>query len=352
MKYKKTLLHPKTEAHVLMRLAFLLRSGTPLHKSLILLARQLHSKKQKNKIGQALADIEQGHSLYRAWTKHCIVSSFSLRLINIGEISGTLSETAQYASVEITKARELKRKIIGAALYPVILALATFGLSIFLTMYIFPKILPLFMSVKMKLPLSTRILLGFYTFITRFGLYALLLIVSLIIATAIFYFKKENFKFWCQKTLLKIPFIGQVIQTYCVATDVRIFSLLLSRGETLGDALLYVAEATALDIYRKEYFFIREKILDGENLAHHFQKQPILFPSLLSDMVATGEETGTLAETLKYLGEQYEEDLGTMTKNLPNILEPALMIVMGGLVGFIAISIIAPVYQITQNLNH
>jgi type IV pilus assembly protein PilC len=342
----------KDEALFLVRLSFLLRSGAGLVSALSLFESQIKSKSRQKRLKKVISSIDQGALLSKSFREEVIVSHFSIRLIEIGELTGKLPEMLAYAGKERTKHIELRRKIIGSLIYPAIVTVATFSLAIFLTAYIFPKILPLFESVKMKLPLSTQILLFAYDLIHDYGLW-IAICVFVFSSIGIILIKKHAFsRFAFHTALLKIPYIGRLLQDYILATFSRVLGLLLIAGITLPDAIKHISDTLFHVGYQFNLKKAETELNHGATLGNHFSRFPALYPQIFSDMVRTGEEAGTLGEVLTHLTELYENDLDTLTKNLPTTLEPILMVIMGSLVGFIAISIISPIYQITQNIKH
>ncbi len=201
------------------------------------------------------------------------------------------------------------------------------------------------------LPLSTRIVIALSTFLRNFGIYILLFGFLAIIGTSFAFKKSVDFRFQTDRYLLKIPLLGKMAQYYNLANTCRTLGLLLKSGIGVGSALLIAAETTENLVYKKELGRIAKAADRGEELSLYLEKNPELFPTVLSQMIAVGEKTGNLSETLMYLSELYEYEVDDFSKNLSTMVEPALMIVMGILVGFIAISIITPIYGLTQNLH-
>jgi type IV pilus assembly protein PilC len=158
-------------------------------------------------------------------------------------------------------------------------------------------------------------------------------------------------KFWLHKNIIKVPFLGSLLKSYYIASFTRTLGLLL-KSDLKIVAAVGIVESTITNLaYKSQFKTLKEDINNGLNLSSSLQKDIRLFPALLWQMIEVGEATGTLSGSLIYLSQIYEDDLNNLTKNLSTSIEPLLMIVMGLLVGFIAVSIITPIYGITQNLH-
>src|SRR3989344_5874952 len=245
----------------------------------------------------------------------------------------------------------LRKKIISASVYPIIVTIATIGIVTFLMVFLFPKILPIFSSLKYDLPLSTRIVIGISNFISHWGLVTLGFLVVVLVAFLITIKKSPTIRLYYHKFLLKIPIIGKIIRDYNLANFTRTMGLLLRSGVTMGEALPISAKTTPNLVYREEYKALSSVVNRGSKLSTHLIIHRALFLDIVAQIVSVGENSGNLSNSLIYLSEMYEAEIDDFTKNLSSMVEPILMIVMGVLVGFIAISIITPIYGITQHLN-
>jgi type II secretory pathway component PulF len=218
-------------------------------------------------------------------------------------------------------------------------------------MYIFPKIMPVFTSLHVTLPLSTRILVAINEYLRHYGLLTFFLII---IVMVLFFIAQKSIpvlQLFLHRAMLKIPIFGKLFRAYNLANFCRTAGLLLKSGVQLSDTMVMVSETTKNLAYRHAFERVAQSVIRGEPMSRQLSRDPALFPDMLSHMVTVGEATGSLSLTLLYLSEMYEEDVEELTKNLSNAIEPVLMLVMGVLVGFIAVSIISPIYEITRNLS-
>ena len=334
------------------RLSFLVSAGVPILECLHILREQARSRGHCLMLDRIIADAASGQSLAKSFAKFPkIFSEFSLHIIRVGETSGTLSQNLAYLSSELKKKQALRRKVFGAFMYPAIVTVATLGITIFLMIYLFPKIMPIFASLNAKLPWTTRAVIAVSDAILHHGVVMLLAIGIFIIFYAISLRTIGSFKFFVHRTILRIPGFGLMIQYYNVANASRTLGLLLKSGLKLSEALPITSDTTANLVYRKQFALLGEAVLRGEKISTYLRKRRDLFPDIFGNMVAVGEKSGSLSDTLVYLSELYDAEVDDFTKNLSTLVEPALMVIMGVLVGFIAVSIITPIYGITQNLH-
>ena len=342
----------KEQAHFAKRLSFLIHAGVPIVESLRILRRQTRSKRKARVYDRVISDVSNGQFLATslAKIKHGF-SNFAVNIIKIGETSGILDQNLNYLAEELKKKQALQQKVVSAFIYPIFITVATVGLTGLLTAFIFPKIRPIFDSLHIELPLSTKILIWVSDFLLNYGLFVAVGFV-LVVFGIIFLIKKvKPIRFFVHRWILLVPLIGNIVQSYTMANFCRTLGLLLKGGVRITEAITITGETMPNVIYRRELAAIAQGVLKGEKISTHLEKRPHLFPDLLTQMISIGEATGNLSESLSYLSEMYESEVDDQTKNLSSTLEPALMVFMGLLVGFVAVSVITPIYSITQNLH-
>ncbi len=332
-------------------LAVMIKAGMPILDSVKLLQKQARSKSMIEILGQITEDIANGQFLSTSLERFKgVFGDLMINVIRVGEASGILYENLNYLAEELNKKRELRRKVLSALIYPIIIVIATFIITGLLTVYIFPKILPIFKSLKVQLPITTRILINVSEFLLIYGVYVVFGIIIMIISAWLM-LKIKSVRFFTDRLILYTPLVGDISQNYNMANFCRTLSLLLKSDVKVVEALSITADSLPNLIYRKEFKEIAKEISGGGEISKHLEKRQRLFPPMLSQLIAIGEATGNLSETLLYLSEFHEKKLDEMTKNLSTVLEPLLMVVMGAIVGFVALSIITPIYEVTQNLR-
>lgn len=342
----------KEQAFFAKRLSFLIRAGVPLLDAIHMIREQTKIKKQQKVFDSVIHDISNGQSLAVSLGKFKnVFGDFAINMIAVGEETGVLSENLAYLSNELKKRQELKRKVIGALVYPIFISIATFGLTGLLTAYIFPKILPIFASLNVDLPITTRMMIWLSDFLRHWGWLVIILAIFFVMAFILILKRSDKFHFFFDRNVLRIPFIGNMIQNYNLANISRTLGLLLNGGMTLTEAIPITSRSTGNLVYKKEFLKLSKVVDRGEKLSAHLITERKLFPDILAQIVSVGERSGNLAETLGYLSDLYEAEVEDSTKNLSSLIEPILMIFMGLIVGFVAISVITPIYGITQHLS-
>ncbi len=334
------------------RLSFLINAGVPLSESIAMLGEQMRTKAHVAILRSILRDVSSGQTLSRSFAKFPnLFNEFSVQILKIGESSGTLSQNLDYLADELKKRQALRSKVVSAFIYPALITTATLGITLFLTAYLFPKIMPVFESLHVQLPLSTRIMIVASGFLTHWGFALAAVLVGCGIGLSIGLKKSVRMRTRFDQLILHAPLFGKMIRYYNIANACRTLGLLLASGLRLSEALVVTGDTTQNRIYKKEFIAMAQTVNRGENISKYLLQRPSLFPDIMGSMVAVGERSGTLSQTLVYLSGMYDAEVEDFTKNISVLIEPVLMILMGLLVGFIAISIITPIYGITQNLH-
>lgn len=332
-------------------LAILLGSGISLAESLKLLQRQLRSKTVQSIISQLIKDVENGQFLSASLSRfQKVFGEFFINVIKVGEMSGNLAQNLKYLAEALKKLQNLRRKIISALLYPAFVLLATFGVIAILVFIVFPKILPVFSVLKVNLPLTTKIFIAVSNFFLHYGLY---LVVGLIIFLILFslLLQVKSFRKTTHKILLHFPLIGKIIQYSNVIEFCRSFGLLLRSNLNIVEALEMTSKNQSNLLYQEALKEAPKFIGAGHSLHEYLDKYPRLFPFNMVRMVEIGETTGNLVNNLVYLAAVYESEIDDRLENLTNLLEPILLVVLASIVAFIALSIIMPIYEITEKLG-
>lgn len=348
----KPSLSVKEQAFFVKRLSFLIRANVPILDGLHMVREHADGRRYKHVITKVIHDVSNGQSLAKSLGKFPhIFGEFGINIIKVGESSGTLSQNLDYLAEELKKRQIFRRKVTSAFVYPTIIMLATIGITSFLVFFLFPKIMPVFISLHVKLPLTTRILIGVTTFLQHWGLYLLGVLFLALVAFIAALRRSTAFRLLFDNLLLRTPIIGFVMMRYNLANLTRTLGLLLKSGIRVSEALDLTADTTKNLVYKGELRRISQSVNRGEQISVYLKKRTLAFPNILAQMVAVGERTGNLSNTLSYLADLYETEVEDFTKNLSSLIEPILMITMGVIVGFVAISIITPIYGITQSIH-
>ena len=334
------------------RLGMILRSGMPIMEGLHMFDAQQHSRSATYIYRSLITDVESGQLLSTGLEKFsALFGEFTINVVRTGERSGTLHENLDYLAEELKKKQALKKKVVSALIYPAIIVVVTIGISLVLTVYIFPKITPIFQSIKSELPFSTRALIVLSNFLLHKGVWVLGG-MSLFAGGYMFLLRVPRFHLLIDSILLKLPLFGTLSRYYNIANFSRTLGLLLKSDMGIVESLAIVTKSSRNLAFRSVFVRVSDEVMKGQKISAQLSKYPRFFPHLFSQMVSAGEQTGNLSPSLIYLSDMYEEEINDLTKNLTTLVEPVLMVVMGIIVGFIAISIITPIYSVTQSISH
>lgn len=351
-KRKTVHLSHKDQIFFIKRLSFLMSANIPILESITLIRYQTKSKKFLFVLDKVIEDVSEGRRLSQSLNSFKgLLGDFAIHIIDFGEQSGTLPQNLDYLAGEMNKRHILQKKILAAFAYPGIVTIATFGITAFLILYLFPKIMPVFQSLHITLPLSTRILIFVSVYIQKHGLLLIIFIFLLFFCISIGMKRIQKFRFTFDFLILKTPIIRSIVKDYNLANSTRTLGLLLKSGTPLIDALPIAIKTATNLVYQKELDGLTPIIERGEKMSPYLELRKHLFPDIFTQIITIGERSGNLSASLLYLSQLFEEQVDEFTRNISTLVEPVLMITMGLVVGFIAISIITPIYGITQNLH-
>lgn len=335
------------------RLSFLIKAGITVLESMTIIRNQTKSKRKQRIFNSIIADISAGQYLSSSLAKYRqLFGSFTINIIRIGEQTGMLSENLIYLAQELSKRQALQRKIRSALMYPLCITIATLGVTGLLVVFIFPKIMPIFISLDITLPLTTRILLAISAYLTDWGLLTICGIALAVILFSILRTLFPSVRTAIDWTILKLPIVGNIARAYNCANFCRTLGLAINTDVNIIPAMQITADVIRNTLYKHACFDIAQHSMQGENISLTMIRYPALFPDMLPHMVLIGEKTGSLSQTLGYLSDHYEAEVDEGTKNLSNAIEPVLLMIMGTLVGLIAVSIISPIYEVTRYLSN
>lgn len=333
-------------------LAEMLKSGIPLDEAVNTAKDQTKNQFFKKVLNKIEKSIRNGQTLETSLSQFPdVFDPFYISLVKVGEDSGNLESNLSYLATQIKKSYEFKKKVQGAMLYPAIILLTTFIAGGALALFVLPQLVDLFKSLNTDLPLPTKILLFIAQMMKSYG-FIIIGGVAAIIFGCLALLQTPFVKPKWHQFLLVIPGLGTMMQNIQLTQMCRNLGLMLKSGITLVPALKTEYNATTNLVYKaylKRLIAAAEsgKELSEEMGIHHF---PFL-PTLMTKMIGIGEKTGKLDETLLYLGDFFEEEVDEMTKNLSTIIEPVMLLVIGLVVGFVALAIISPIYQLTGSIK-
>lgn len=333
-------------------LAVMIDAGTPLEKGLIAIHSQSRSALMHKILHIILTDVASGEFLSTSLKKMPqLFDPMSISLITVGENSGTLSQSLLRIGEQIEKSQELKHKIQSALLYPVIVIVATGAIAAYLLLVLLPQITPMFQTLNVKIPWTTRVVVAASSFVLHNGIYLLLGFVVFVICVMLL-LRIPKIRFVFDAMLLRLPVMGRLVKQVQIAQFSRILGTLLKSGVTIIEALSIAGTALSNAVYRQTMLAMSREIQNGSSISTHLFAKRNLFPPFITQMISMGEESGKLDDSFLFVASFAEREVDDATKTLTTVLEPLLMLAIGGLVGFIAIAIITPIYQLTSGIKY
>lgn len=330
------------------QLATLINAGIPIAQSMHILTDQTGNKKMKRAAVEIAADIEGGLSLSSALEKQKrIFSPLYSKMVKAGEAGGTLDAALEKMAMELEKEHELVAKIRGAMIYPTVILIAMVGVMIYMITSIIPQIAKIFTDMGGKLPASTSFLMSLSSVFNSYGLFIVIGIIAAIVALKNLLKRNLKARLIWHTLFTKIPVFGKIVIKINVVRFTRTLGSLLSSGVTVLEALKITSETIQNELFKKEILNVMEKVKNGSSIAEPL-KTSKAFPVIVSHMVAVGEETGTLDKILLKVTGYYQKEVDNTVQNLSSLIEPMMMIFIGVGVGFIVISVISPIYQMSN----
>ncbi len=329
-------------------LSAMLAAGLSISRALSVIERQ-SSNKHLKAIASGLAEsVKKGSSFHEALALYPkVFPEIFVAMARSGEESGSLADSLIVVALQMERSEELVRKIKGAMIYPAIVITAVVIVGVLMLIYVVPTLTSTFTSLGVQVPLATRVIVALSNFMVAHVSLVLLALVVLVGGGAVF----VRSKFGNRVVLaiaLRLPVIGELARETYTARASRTLSSLLSSGVPVLDALSITKEVVHAKAYADVVVEAEAHVKKGELLSTAFSEHTKLYPILMSDMLAVGEETGKVADMLKQIADFYEDDVALKTKDLSTVIEPVLMILIGIFVGIFAISMIAPIYQLSS----
>ncbi len=345
---------PNEKDYFLENLAIMINSGIDVSSAITSIKEQTKSKKMIKILTLMEQDINSGSALWLAMDKSKLLPQHVISLIKLGEESGNLSQNLKLVVTQQQKERDFASKLQSAMIYPVIVFSLTLIIGLGISWFILPKLSLVFSQLKVKLPLTTVILVAFGNFLGKYGLFVVPITIVLIIITIYFLFFAKKTKIIGESLLMRIPGVNQIILETELARLGFLLGTLLQAGLIVTDALNSLASSTTTQAYQKFYVSLEKSIGQGNSFESSFKiykDTNKLIPIPIQQIITTSERSGKLPEVLVSVGQIFEDKLQTTTKNLVVIMEPVLLIIIWLGVLFVALSVILPIYSLIGGLN-
>jgi len=328
------------------QLATMLASGIPLVQSFEIVSRGQNNPNLQGLITSIKTDVESGSSLTEALTKHPkYFNGLFCNLVNAGEQSGSLVNMLERIATYKEKVESLKGKIKGALFYPAIVISIALLITAGLLIFVVPQFESLFNGYGAQLPTFTQVVINASEFVQAFWWLIFGGIFFGIWFTITSYKRSPTFRETIDKLSLKIPKLGSIIQKAAIARFARTLSITFAAGMPLVDALQAVAGSTGNVVYQKATLKIKKEVSTGQQMQTVMRNLDV-FPNMVTQMIAIGEESGNLELMLTKVADFYEEEVDNAVNNLSKLLEPIIMVVIGILVGGLVIAMYLPIFKL------
>ena len=332
------------------QLSSLLRSGMALTQALEVLGRRAQQPAVRELLGSLYNDVVQGMSLSDAMAKQPrVFPNFYVNLIKAGEASGALEQVMNRLRQHYERIGDIREKIIGALLYPAIVVVAGIGTTIFFMTFMVPRFAQMFKEMRRAMPLPTRILIGVSDAFTAYWWVALVLAVVAVIwyrGTV----RTASGRLMLDRWKLRLPVLGSIIKAGAFAQFARTLATLLENGVPVLNALQIVEGTMTNLVIAAELREARARVTDGTSISQPLAKGKV-FPPLLLDMLAVGEESGEVVPALQNIADTYEQELAQRLRVFTTLLEPAIILLMATVVGGVVVSILMAVFDLTSGIG-
>ncbi|MBI4136132.1 MAG: type II secretion system F family protein [Candidatus Vogelbacteria bacterium] len=331
-------------------LSAMVAAGLSLARALAVMERQAGSKRFRQVISELAAKIRAGAGLNQALAAFPdVFPPVFVAMVASGEESGKLPQSLEIVAEQMMKSYDLRRKVRGAMIYPVIIVIVIILIGILMMIFLVPNLTAVFKELGAELPLSTRLVIATSNFLSEHTLIFFFLLLALSGAVVV-YFRSRRGRRTSAWLVLHLPLIAPLAREVNSAATMRTLSSLISSGVGMVEALAITRRVVQNHYYQTVIETAGAKVEKGQTLSSVFKDNEHLYPVLVGEMTEVGEETGKLADMLLRGAVFYEEEVNQATKNLSTVIEPVLMIIIGLAVGFFAVSMIGPIYSLSENL--
>lgn len=339
----------KEREYFLENLSMLIASGMTIPAALNSIATELKTARMKKIVSVMEGDVEAGQPLWKALERTALFPDHVISLLRLGEASGNLTSNLNVVALEQSKSRVFKSKLRSAMMYPVFVLVLTGVVGIGIAWFILPKLSVVFSQLNITLPLITKILIFIGIMLGEYGGIIIPVFIFLITIALYFFFLAPKTRHIGQNILLAFPGIHDLLRDVELARFGYLLGTLLKANVLITDALTAVVHATELQRYQQLYQHLHDSIDNGNTFQESFRlykNAQRLIPLPIQRLITSGEQSGTLAESLINIGQTHEIKADTLTKNLAVILEPVMLVIVWfGVVG-VALAVILPIYSL------
>ncbi|MGN6367219.1 MAG: type II secretion system F family protein [Phycisphaerae bacterium] len=337
----------KDVANFTNQLAVMIKAGISIRAAIEGIAEQTENPKFKEILVQIKKDVESGKSFSDALSKYPkVFSPLYINMVKASELSGSFGHMLERIVEYLNAQLETKQMVVGAMVYPCIIFVMAIGTTTFLLLFVVPQFVTIFKGHEQILPVPTKILLALSKFMRS---YWYVLIVAAGAAAWSFWtmIQTQWGKLWWDKTKLTVPLFKRMFRALYITRSLHTMGELVNAGVPMLDTLAITADIAGNQLYRRMWRAVYASVKQGKKISQPLQKSPFL-PKAVVQMISAGEESGKLGETLDSVSKFYNKELKATIKAVTSMIEPLMIVCMGGIVGFIAMSIILPIFKMSQ----
>jgi type IV pilus assembly protein PilC len=329
------------------QLSVMVRAGISLQDSLESIAEQQEKQKFKVIITDLKNQIEAGQSFSQALAEHPqVFSNLYINMVAAAEISGSLSSMLQKLAEYLDGEAETRSQVRGAMVYPIIIAVMAVFVTIFLLCFVLPRFTAVFAGKEHLLPAPTKILMASSAFLRGYW-FVIIPAVGGLVGGFLYFIRTNVGRLWWDKTKLVLPLIKTLCRNLYITRSLHTMGVLMRAGVPILDTISVTAQISGNVLYKDMWIGVYADVRQGKKIASSLG-QYNLMPSNVVQMVRSGEDSGTMSDVLRDVSDYYARELKTVIKTVTSMIEPIMIVVMGVLVGFIAMSIILPIFKMSS----
>lgn len=328
----------------------MLDSGLPLIQCLSILAAQSEKPAFREILEQVREDVESGSTLAESMKKHPkAFDDLYVSMIAAGEAGGVLDIILRRLTTFVEKNMKLRKSLITASVYPAVVSVVAIGIILIMLVFVVPVFVSLFEGLNAPLPLPTRLIIATSNLAIQFIIPFIILVIIGVIGFR-YYYRTRDGKLVVDSLVLRIPLLGSTLKKLAISRFSLTLSTLLNGGIPLMEGLAITASTAGNARIRDALVQVRTEVSEGKNLVEPLHKIDI-FPSMVTQIVGVGEETGELDHMLEKLSDYYEQEADDAIANLLTLIEPVMIVVLGGIVGGIVVSMYLPIFTLIGHLS-
>jgi len=325
-------------------------AGLPVLRALRILEKQMRPSALKNALIDVVEDVESGSTLSEAFGKHPrAFDRLYVNMVKAGEAGGALEVILQRLAEFKEKSQSLKRKVIGAMVYPAVVIMAAVGILIFIMVAIIPKFEKIFREFGLKLPALTQFLIDVSMWCSKYWWSLPLVPLGIWLLFKLIRLSRAG-NYALDRMTLWVPIVGRIVEKTIVARTMRTLGTLVSSGVPILESLSIVRETANNAVFERMFQRVYESIREGDTIAEPLRESRLV-DDMVTNMVEVGEETGDLDTMLYKIADFYDEEVDTAVKSLISLLEPLMIIVLGGIIGTIVVALFLPMIGLLEGLS-